>query len=408
MPAGLGVAAYLSKRSRAKIRAARAAMEAERALEEVRILAEVASTFNTEGNLVQAFRRVLPLVVALLGSEAAVARLGEEVLTAGLPPSSPEVRAVLGVGGDPGVARAEERLTLAAGPGWRALGARIGRSPLDVLYVLRQGEPFNERERSLLTSVAADARAAAARWALEEALTAAAEERLALLRRLVRLQEEERARVARDLHDDLGQALTAAYIEATRGEDTGRILKGLEEALRGLQRAVWSLSPPLLEELGLAAALRKYVENNPSAELKVELEVEGPIPSLPREVSLACFRIVQEALANVARHARATRAKVKLAATSRNLLVEVADNGRGMPGSARGAWWRGGEFPAGAGLGLLFMKERAESLGGRLEVYSSPQGTRVMATLPLPPAALPPKEQRHYPGEGMDSPKESV
>ena len=207
--------------------------------------------------------------------------------------------------------------------------------------------------------------------------------------RLVLAREEERRRLRRDLHDELAPTLAALGLSAaTVGELIPTDPKGAAFANEKLQtviratvgdvrRLVYDLRPPALDELGLIEALRERASRYVAQEGGVRVTVEAPdeLPPLPAAVEVAAYRIVQEALTNVSRHARASECTVRLACTespSRALTIEVTDNGVGLP-----------ETPE-YGVGLHSMRERAAELGGECEIARSwPSGTRVFARLPL-------------------------
>lgn len=214
--------------------------------------------------------------------------------------------------------------------------------------------------------------------------------------RLVTAREEERRRLRRDLHDGLGPALAAQTLKIgsarhflTRDPAVAdRLLDELEgdvgQALADVRRLVYDLRPPALDDLGLAGALGLLAaqyggEGGAAPGLRVRVDA-GDVPPLPAAVEVAAYRIAQEALANVARHAGARRADLRLSVGAgpggqARLLLEVADDGRGIgPGS-------------GGGVGLHSMRERAAELGGRLAVGPRPAGgTLVRAELPIPGA----------------------
>ncbi|MBA2690959.1 MAG: sensor histidine kinase [Rubrobacter sp.] len=146
-----------------------------------------------------------------------------------------------------------------------------------------------------------------------------------------------------------------------------------QEAIADVRRVVHNLRPPALDQLGLVRALEEWTHRRPGG-TRVSLDAPDDLPPLPAAVEVAAYRIVQEALTNVARHAEARNCVVRLAldGTSETLLVEVSDDGRGI-GEVRGQ-----------GVGLSSMRERAEELGGGFEVEAlSGGGTRVHARLPL-------------------------
>ena len=215
------------------------------------------------------------------------------------------------------------------------------------------------------------------------------EERLrALSRRLLEVQEEERGRLARDLHDDVGQALTALTIQLEsigRGAvpASARVLECVETARHALDRVrqlSLSLRPLQLDDLGLAAALRSHLDRQASiGGLTPHFDAADAPQEVAAEVETACFRVAQEAITNVLRHARARNLWLRLFTAGGQLALSVRDDGEGFdPDAAR----RRGA--AGASLGLVGMEERAALARGRLELRSAPgQGTVLLATFAL-------------------------
>jgi two-component system, NarL family, sensor kinase len=202
---------------------------------------------------------------------------------------------------------------------------------------------------------------------------------------LVALREEERRRLRRDLHDGLGPTLgaMAMKLDAARNllhpaPDRAEALlhdlrAQLHDAVADVRRVVHGLRPPALDELGLLEALRAHAQQLDLHGPRVEVEAPVALPSLPAAVEVAAYRIVQEALTNVLRHAHATRCRVTLTVGAGVLEVVVDDDGRGI---APGAPW---------GVGVTSMRERAAELGGEAAVAARPGGgTRVQARLPLP------------------------
>jgi signal transduction histidine kinase len=208
--------------------------------------------------------------------------------------------------------------------------------------------------------------------------------------RLVQAQEEERRSIARELHDEVGQVLSAIGVEAQlaeraieKREDASRALGEVQQladhALHTVRDLSQLLRPTMLDDLGLAAAvdwLLRGLERRHA--VQVDIVQRGMVARLPAEVEVAAFRIIQEAVTNVARHARATRCTVRLTTEGPRLFVEIEDDGIGFdPGLLASAGGR-------RGLGLLGMRERAAALGGIFAVDSMlRQGTRVRVTLPL-------------------------
>ena len=206
-----------------------------------------------------------------------------------------------------------------------------------------------------------------------------------LLNRVVQAQEFERQRIARELHDETGQALTAIGmgLRGLSGDvpegDPAKHLVHLEDltghALDELQRLIAGLRPSHLDDLGLAAALRWYageVENR--TPLSIAVTIEGDEQPLPDLVKVGLFRVAQEALTNVVKHASADRAKVRVTYLEREVQLEVEDDGVGFdaPGADRPTW------------GLIGMQERVELMGGKFELSArTGEGTRIHVTVPL-------------------------
>ncbi|OWK44538.1 histidine kinase [Fimbriiglobus ruber] len=219
-------------------------------------------------------------------------------------------------------------------------------------------------------------------------LALAEEVQARLYRELLTAQEDERGRIARELHDGIGQevvslalGLSAAAEAAPPGEDRDRLEKlrqGAAETLEEIRRMAQGLRPMVLDDLGLVAALERLTDGFTRLHgVRAEVVVAAP-PSdrLPREVESAVYRIVQEAMANVAKHARARTADVTLEVADRCVRVSVTDDGDGfaIPDRPR----------LHAGLGLSDMRERAVMLGGTFRVDSSPgRGTTIDIMIPL-------------------------
>jgi PAS domain S-box-containing protein len=232
-----------------------------------------------------------------------------------------------------------------------------------------------------------------ARKSAADRLTAALTERDDLRRRFLRAQEEERLRLAHELHDQTGQGLTAAMIELKGLEahmretdrDRLRLLRLQLEGLgQTLHHVAWELRPASIDELGLASALSEYVSVW-STQYAVEADFHCDdhwIHELTDEVRTTIYRVVQEGLTNIAKHApEATSVSVVVERVENTVRVIIEDNGRGfdpgaLPGMARD---RGG-------LGLAGMRERLALLGGEIEIESSAgAGTTIFARIPLPP-----------------------
>lgn len=200
--------------------------------------------------------------------------------------------------------------------------------------------------------------------------------------RLVVAREEERRRIRRDLHDGLGPALSGVVfgLESARllvDRDPDAVKEHLattrdqvQDVVADVRRLVHDLRPPALDDLGLVGALRQRAETLRPLDVGVEAD---DLRDLPAAVEVAAYRIASEAMTNVVRYADATRCTVRLVREQRLLLVEVTDDGVGIPQDAQ------------AGVGMLSMRERAAELGGRSEVTCPPTGgTVVRAWLPVP------------------------
>ena len=196
-------------------------------------------------------------------------------------------------------------------------------------------------------------------------------------------QEAERMRVARELHDEIGQTLTAVTIQAERAAEgdpalAPAALRGVADAVRGsldeVRRIARELRPEALDDLGLVNALialctRIGAEDGP----EVRRDLQGTLPALAPDVELVIYRIAQESLTNALRHSGARSATVSLEADAETVTLRVADDGRGIPA----------DLPAGT-AGIAGMRERALLVGGRLSIESrSDQGTEVRLTIPV-------------------------
>jgi signal transduction histidine kinase len=256
------------------------------------------------------------------------------------------------------------------------------------------GEQFSDADKRLLEDLARQAEIAVHAVRLTADLQSSRE-------RLVATREEERRRLRRDLHDGVGPTLTglALQLNAARklvklkpqdAEETlARLEQRTEETIAEMRRLIYGLRPPALDDLGLIPSIRQQAQSQGMVDLSVgtktnerwedrplfSMEAPEELPPLPAAVEVACYRVAQEALTNVARHARANTCRVRLSVDrgAGMLEVEITDDGAGIPEERV------------AGVGLSSMRERAEELGGTLEVEPRPEGgTRVQARLPLP------------------------
>ena len=221
----------------------------------------------------------------------------------------------------------------------------------------------------------------------EQALRASSEQFRSLAGRLLSVREEERARISREVHDELGQSLTAvkmdlAWLAGRLPRGNGQMLKRIrstvqlaDSIIQSIRRISTELRPPVLD-LGLAAAVEWQVQEfqaRSGVSCKVRLLIREVVPS---NASTAMFRIFQETLTNVARHAKATRVEVVLQKERSRLVLLIHDDGQGFDGA---------DPSLSNSLGLLGMRERAAILGGHVDISSAPgKGTTVTAWIPLP------------------------
>ena len=214
--------------------------------------------------------------------------------------------------------------------------------------------------------------------------------RTELLTRLVFAQEDERRRIAREMHDQFGEQLTAlahriaALKEACRDMPEARAqVEALETVARqldqGVDHLVWELRPTALDDLGLRAALANYVQDwSERVNVSAELHTSGLLDNrLPSEAETALYRIAQEALNNVAKHARASSVEIILERRADHVLLIIEDNGIGFEPMQSSATRQG--------FGLLGMQERAALVGATLEIESAGKGTTILVRMPLPP-----------------------
>jgi signal transduction histidine kinase len=240
-----------------------------------------------------------------------------------------------------------------------------------------KGERFSAADVRLLEGVAREASSAV------YALQLTSELRQSHLR-LITLREAERRRLRRDLHDGLGSALTgiAFKLRATqnlldRDVAGGVVLLGelkaeTQAVIADLRRLVYDLRPPALDELGLVSALKEEIARLPTHELHVEFQAPETVLELPAAVEIAAYRIALEALANVIRHAQARSCLIRLTPSADILMLEILDDGIGLPSDFR------------PGVGISAMRERAAELGGSCLITTRPTGgVQTLVQLPL-------------------------
>ena len=220
------------------------------------------------------------------------------------------------------------------------------------------------------------------------------EQRTAALRqlssRLLNLQDTERRRIARELHDSLGQYLVALKLNVEilrRSPAQMELWSQLEELMERCIAEVRTLSyllhPPTMDAVGIASAARWYVEGfGLRSGLKLTLDAPNDPVRLPDAIELALFRVLQEALTNVHRHSGASSADILIRRSSGQVILEVNDNGHGM---SREMLDRFREAGTGTGVGLMSMHERARELGGTIQIESGSTGTSMRIAIPVPP-----------------------
>jgi PAS domain S-box-containing protein len=222
-----------------------------------------------------------------------------------------------------------------------------------------------------------------------EQLEASRQQLRALAARLQRVREEERTGIAREIHDELGQALTGLKLDVAwmkghlrRGamrEHCASVMHRIDGTLEAVRRIASELRPSILDQLGLAAALEWQGQDfgaRTGITVDMELAVDGT--TIPDDLGSSAFRILQESLTNVARHAHATRVSIRLVQTRGFLTLDVSDDGVGIPPN---------RMEGTASLGLVGMRERAVACGGEFRIAGTPgQGTTVSLRVPLDPA----------------------
>lgn len=204
--------------------------------------------------------------------------------------------------------------------------------------------------------------------------------------RLIRVQDQERRRIARDLHDNMGQMVALLKINLDGLAKQVNLSPGPEKLLsdslslvetmsKELRTISYLLHPPLLDEVGLVSALHGLVDGfSERSGIDVSLQIDDKLGRLSGEVEISIYRIVQESLTNVHRHSGSRTARIHIELRPSEIQIQIQDDGKGMS-PENGTTW--------SGVGLGGMRERATQLGGTLDINSDGKGTTVIARLPL-------------------------
>ena len=209
---------------------------------------------------------------------------------------------------------------------------------------------------------------------------------------LLRVRDEEQGRIARELHDGIGQTLIGLVMNLALARDSAQRLNRkvrdllttslelAEQSVHEIRTVSYLLHPPFLEEGGLQSALQWLAEGFAKRSgIRVDLDIASTVDRFPREWEIGLFRVVQECLANIHRHSGSSTAKIRLEQQGQQILLEVSDQGRGLdPGAGKET---GSVVPS--GVGIPAMRERMTHLGGGLQIKSSSEGTTIMAVLPF-------------------------
>jgi signal transduction histidine kinase len=334
----------------------------------LRALVEAGIELNSELSLERVLERVVESAATLTGARRALLKLAAE--------GGGEVGRLVSFGIDSLSREAADQIL--AGPGTLSEPILIRGKPFAHLYLAakRNAQLFTAEDEELLRALTTQA-----------AVAIEMSERVARdsLRRVVAAQELERRRLARELHDETGQALTSVLlglqtiIEAPDAEravaEAEHLRELVKQALQDVRRLAVELRPKALDDFGLLPALKR-LGSGFSEQTGIRVEVESFLGEerLPSEIETALYRIVQESLTNVVKHARAGSVSVLVTRKSGSVIAVIEDDGRGFDAGAR----------RDEGLGLVGMEERMALLDGRLQIESSEgAGTTIVAEVPL-------------------------
>ncbi len=252
----------------------------------------------------------------------------------------------------------------------------------------RRAEEAIQRTNTELSAEVAERKSAEKRLALSE------QSLRGLSLHLLRAQDEERRRIGRDLHDSLGQYLTAlkmkldllqsALARSPNGVDQEltQCVRLAEDAVKEVRTMSYLLYPPMLEEMGLRSAIPWYLEGfSQRSNIQTTFEISPDFGRLPTDVELSLFRILQEGLTNVHRHSGSLTATIRLFLGEGKVCLEIKDTGKGIPAAFLEP--SNEDEMGSSGIGLRGMRERMRQLGGKLEVFSTEHGTTLVASIPV-------------------------
>jgi signal transduction histidine kinase len=228
--------------------------------------------------------------------------------------------------------------------------------------------------------------------------------------RLLKVQDDERRRIARELHDSLGQLLSSLKLNLDhlmsnppKAEVQAEILETCvdvaQQSIDETRTLSYLLHPPLLDEFGFSSAAKWYVDGFAKrSKIQVKLEIDGDFGRMPDEIEIALFRVLQESLTNIHRHSGSSTAEIKVGRTPSVVKLRVADQGKGISPEVLERFRR---TRGGLGVGLAGMRERVEELGGSLKLESEGKSTILSVSIPLPKESADRKVSVNRPGEAV-------